>query len=149
MYYNLGHDHSNLVEFQYRFVTQNFRFSAPPLLLLLVTWPHVGYVLYIMMDALFEVTTPSRSIYLFGKRFRIATTSITDHYFLYVFIGPWFKYLCTRVVFFKLFGRLHTDDRPDDTIFNFHFIRGHVPWGWFCYQYSSKEFPATVPQHLQ
>ena len=27
-------------------------------------------------------------------------------------------------------SRLHTDDKPDDAIFVFHFIRGHVPGGW-------------------
>ena len=32
MYYDLGHVHSNLGEFQYRFVMQTFRFSVPPLL---------------------------------------------------------------------------------------------------------------------
>ena len=31
-YYDLGHVHSNLSEFQYRFVMQKFRFSVPPLL---------------------------------------------------------------------------------------------------------------------
>ena len=37
---------------------------------------------------------------------------------------------------FKLYGWLHTDDRPDDIIFVFHFIRSHVATG----HYQKKSF---------
>ena len=43
MYHEAGHDHLNLGEFETRFVIQIFRFLLPRLL---VTLPHVGYVLY-------------------------------------------------------------------------------------------------------
>ena len=51
-YYDLCHVHSNLGEFQYRFIMQKFRFSVPPLLpaFLPVTWSHRDrYLLYVFM----------------------------------------------------------------------------------------------------
>ena len=73
-------------------------------------------------------------------------TSISDQYLLYVFMYSWvYNGATAAAVLFRLYGRLHTDDRPDDDmIFVFHFIWGHVPGGWICYQYSSREGPLVI-----
>ena len=52
MYYDLGHVHSNLGEFQYRFLMQKFRFSVPPLLPRLLSSNVIlcdQYLLYVFM----------------------------------------------------------------------------------------------------
>ena len=52
MYYDLGHVHSNLGEFQYRFLMQKFRFSVPPVLPRLLSSNVIlcdQYLLYVFM----------------------------------------------------------------------------------------------------
>ena len=73
---------------------------------LLVMWPHVGYVLYFMIETLFEVTTPSRSIW---KTLQNCNLLINIFCMCLWTMGlVW----CTPAVVFKLYGQLHTDDRP-------------------------------------
>ena len=91
MYYDLGHVHSNLGEFQYRFLMQNIRFSVPPLL----------------------------------PRLLSSNVILCDQYLLYVFMYSWvYNGAPQPAVLFTLYGRLHTDDRPDDDHFSFPFCMG-------------------------
>ena len=94
-------------------------------------------VMFCMMEALFEVTTQSR------KRFRTATYE-SDQYLLYVFMYSWVYNGVRQPCFSRCMVKctLMTDQMT--TIFVFHFIWGHVPVGWICYQYSSREGPLVI-----
>ena len=63
-------------------------------------------------------------------------TSISDQYLLYVFMYSWVYNGAPQPCFSRSMVdyTLMTDQMT--TIFVFHFIWGHVPGGWICYQYS-------------
>ena len=117
MYYDLGHVHSNLGEFQYRFVMQKFRFSVPPLL------PHF----------------PSSNVI---SSWSISSVCLCTHGFIMVHRSRAFSRCMVEYA-------LMTDQMM--TIFVFHFIWGHVPGGWICYQYSTgrtpSDFNENQPKH--
>ena len=110
MYYDLGHVHSNLGEFQYRFLMQEFRFSVPPLL----------------------------------PRLLSSNVILCDQYLLYVFMYSWVYNGAPQPCFSRCMVdcTLMTDQMT--IIFVFHFIWGHVPGGWICYQYSNREGPLEI-----
>ena len=64
---------------------------------------------------------------LFCPTFLPVTWSHCDQYFLYVFMYSWVYNGAPQQCFFTLYGRLHTDDRPDqpdDDHFCFPFNMG-------------------------
>ena len=105
MYYDLGHVHSNLGEFQYGFLMQKFRLSVPPVL----------------------------------PRLLSSNVILCDQYLLYVFMYSWVYNGAHQPCFSRCMVdcTLMTDQMT--TILVFHFIWGHVPGGWICYQYSNRE----------
>ena len=61
---------------------------------------------------------------LFCPTFLPVTLSSRDQYLLYVFMYSWVYNSAPQPCFFTLYGRLHTDDRPDDDHFCFPFYMG-------------------------
>ena len=75
-------------------------------------------------------------------------TSISDQYLLYVFMYSWVYNGAPQPCFSSCMVdyTLMTDQMT--TIFVFHFIWGHVPGGWICYQYSSREGPLVISMKI-
>ena len=116
MYYDLGHVHSNLGKFQYRFVMQKFRFSVPPLLPRFSSSNMISScscTVNCMMKAFFEVTTQSINAS------ELQLTSISDQYLLYVFMYSWVYNGAPQPCFSRCMV-----DRPDDDHFCFPFYMG-------------------------
>ena len=120
MFNDLGPDHSNLGEFQYRFIMQEFRFSVPPLLprftssnvisrRLCTVWWRRSLKLPHQVD-LENASELQLYVYFWS----------ISYVCVYGLMGlEW----CTPAVLFQLYGRLHTDDRPDDDHFCFPFYK--------------------------
>ena len=146
MYYDLGHDHSNFGEFQYRSVMQKFRFSVPPLL---PRFPSSN-VISSCSCRLCTVwwTCSLKSPHKVENASELQLTSISDQYLLYVFMD-WLVYNGAPQPCFSrcmVDYTLMTDQMT--TIFVFHFIWGHVPGGLICYQYSSREGPLVISMKI-
>ena len=62
--------------------------------------------------------------HLFCPTFLPVTWSHRDQYLLYVFMYSWVYNGAKQPCSFTLYGRLHTDDRPDDNHFCFPFYMG-------------------------
>ena len=90
MYYDLGHVHSNLGEFQYRFLMQKFRFFVPPLLPRLLSSNVIlcdQYLLYVFMYSWVYNGAPQPCF----SRCMVDCTLMTDH-----FCFPFYMGSCTR-----------------------------------------------------
>ena len=136
MYYDLGHYHSSLGECQYRFVMQKFRFSDPPLL---PRFPSSNVISSCSLKSPHKVENTSE----------LQLTSISDQNLLYVFMYSWVYNGAPQPCFLRCMVdyTLMTDQMT--TIFVFHFMWGHVPGGWICYQYSSNEGPPVISMKIR
>ena len=69
---------------------------------------------------------------------------LCDQYLLYVFMNSWVYNGAPQPCFSPSMVdcTLMTDQMT--IIFVFHFIWGHVPGGWICYQYSNREGPLDI-----
>ena len=146
MYYDLSHEHSNLGEFQYRFIMQKFWFSVPPLL------PRFPSRNVISSCSCWLCTVWWRRCLKSPQKVENASElqlkSISDQYLLYVFMYSWVYNGAPQPCFSRCIVdyTLVTDQMT--TIFVFHFIWGHVPGGWICYQYSSREGPLVISMKI-
>ena len=86
MYYDLGHVHSNLGEFQYRFVMKKFRFSVPPLL---PRFPSSNVISSCSWLCTVWWRRSLKSPHKVENASELQLTSISDQYLLYVFMYSW------------------------------------------------------------
>ena len=86
MYYDLGQVHSNLGEFQYRFVMQKFRFSVPPLL---PRFPSSNVISSCSWLCTVWWRRSLKSPHKVENASELQLTSISDQYLLYVFMDSW------------------------------------------------------------
>ena len=146
MYYNLGHVHSNLGEFQYRFVMQKFWFSVPPLLPRFPSSNVISSCSCRLCTVWWRRSL--KSPHKVENASELQLTSISGQYLLYVFMYSWLNNGAPQPCFSRCMVdyTLMTDQMT--TIFVFHFIRGHVPGGWICYQYSNREGPPVISMKI-
>ena len=145
VYYDLGHDHLNLGDFQYRVVMQKFRFSVPPLL---PRFPSSNVISWRLCTVWWRRSLKSLHQVELENASELQLTSIFDQYLLYVFMESWVYDGAPQSCFSSCIVdyTLMTDQMT--TIFVFHFIRGHVPGGWICYQCSSREGPIVISMKI-
>ena len=122
MYYDLGHDHSNLGEFQYRFVMQQFRFSVPPLLPRFPSSNVISSCSCRLCTVWWRGSL--KSPHKVENVSELQLTSISDQYLLYLFMYSWVYNGAPQLCFSRCMVdyTLMTDQMT--TIFVFHFIWG-------------------------
>ena len=102
-----------------------------------------GWVSISLSYAKISVSVPSLL-----SRLLSSNVILCDQYLLYVFMYSWLYNGAPQPCFSRCMVdcTLMTDQMA--IIFVFHFIWGHVPGGWICYQYSNREGPLEISMKI-